>query len=140
MMNIKKPDVTLIAKFLEDNRGDTNDAEFAKRYVTGVIASLKVDKKLYRSFGGFWWPLKRMILTIDSNNFGEQYDTELNELFSYRNDALTVCAAFLTQQANMEQGYLYSNQHRYYTAGQEPIDLTIEDSEMEGRIFADSFV
>jgi hypothetical protein len=32
-MNIKKPDVTLIAKFLEDNRGDTNDAEFAKRYV-----------------------------------------------------------------------------------------------------------
>jgi hypothetical protein len=139
-MNIKKPDVTLIAKFLEDNRGDTNDAEFAKRYVTGVIASLKVDKKLYRSFGGFWWPLKRMILTIDSNNFGEQYDTELNELFSYSNDALTVCAAFLTQQTNIEQGYLYSNQHRYYTAGQEPIDLTIEDGEMEGRIFADSFV
>ena len=139
-MNIEKPDVIRISRFLEDNRGNTTDTEFAERYVTGVIATLKVNKKLYRSFGGFWWPLKRMILSIDPDNFGEQYDTELNEIFSYSNDALTVCAAFLTQQANIKQGYMYSNKHTYYTVEQEPIELTIEDSEMEARIFAESFV
>ena len=133
-MSMKKPDIIKISKFLEDNRGNTSDTEFAERYVTGVIATLKVNKKLYRSFGHFWWPLKRMILKIDPNSFGEEYDTELNEAFSYSNDALTACAAFLMQEVNIKHGYMYSNKHTYYTNEQEPIDLIIEDSEMEARI------
>ena len=142
-MEIEKPGVTGIARFLEENRGDVDDEQFVKRYVTGVIETLKTNKKLYRSFGGYWWPLKRIILALEpqaAEHLGEEYDSELNEAFSYGNDALTVCAAYLTQDVNIEQGYMDSNKHTYYTAENEPIELTIEDTEMEKRIFAESFV
>ena len=141
-MNIQKPSVEGIGKFLEESRGDLTDKQFTDRFITGVIASLKLNKKLYRSFGGFWWPLKRMILKTDPEGaffFGENVDTEINDAFSYQNDALTVCAAFLTQESNIEQGYMNATQHTYYTAENEPVALTIEDEEMEYREFAEGF-
>ena len=52
-MKIQKPEVGSLATFLEENRGGVNDIEFTQRYVKGVIESLKNDKKIYRSFGGF---------------------------------------------------------------------------------------
>lgn len=141
-MEIEKPPITGIARFLEENRGNVTDEQFTARYIIGVISSLKQNKKIYRSFGGFWWPLKRIILTTNPaeiENFGEEYDSELNDTFSYSNDAMTVCAAYLTQLSNIEQGYMYSALHTYYTTEQEPVELTIEDTEMDQRIFADSF-
>jgi hypothetical protein len=143
MTVIKKPEVAGIAQFLEENRGGLTDIEFTERYLKGVSDSLKNNKKLYRSFGGFWWPLKRLILAYDHSmidHIGEEFDAELNDMFSYSNDAITVCAAYLTQQVNMETGYMESNKHTYETAGNEPVDLTVDDSEIEGRMFAESFV
>jgi hypothetical protein len=140
-VKIEKPDATGISQFLEDNRGDTTDQEFVERYIKGVIETLKKNKKLYRSFGGYWWPLKRLIMAQDdSAGVGTEYNTELNDTFSYASDALTVSAAYLIQQSNIEQGYMHANNHTYYTSSQEPIDVMIEDTEMEAQIFAESFV
>lgn len=138
-MQIEKPSVTQVATFLEENRGGVNDEVFTQRYIAGVIESLRKDKKLYRSFGGFWWPLKRLILATDNVESGELYDTELDNQFSYANDAVTVCAAFLAQESNLASGYTYSNKHVYYTADNEPVELTLEDEEMESQVFGATF-
>ncbi len=138
-MKIQKPEVGSLATFLEENRGGVNDIEFTQRYVKGVIESLKNDKKIYRSFGGFWWPLKRLIIATGNLESGSDYDTELDDQFSYANDALTCCAAFLTQQSNLELGYTYSNKHKYDTAENEPVEITLEDEEMEAQVFGATF-
>lgn len=140
-MDIQKPDVKAISTFLEENRDSLSDAEFVTRYITGLILSLQADKRLYRSFGGFWWPLKRMLLASKSDIFemGDSYNTELNQQFSYANDALTVCAAYLTQQENLENGYLYASKHIYATSTLEPIEIVIEDPAIELLILADTF-
>jgi len=141
-MDIQKPDVKAISVFLEENRGSLSDAEFVTRYIAGLTQSLQADKRLYRSFGGFWWPLKRILLATSQSDIlemGDSYNTELNQQFSYANDALTVCAAYLTQQENIENGYLYASKHIYATDTHEPIEIVIEDPAIELLILADSF-
>ena len=126
-------------EFLEENRGGVDDAEFTDRYLNGVVTALKDNPKLYRSFGIYWWALKRLILKYkgEFNGLDDSYDSTLSDAFSFENDALTVCAAYNFQQIALENGYMYSNSHQATT--EEVVDLVIEDANLERLIFAESF-
>lgn len=141
MSNFEKINVGELSIFLEENRNDKTDEQFVDRFLPGAIASLKNDPKLYRSYGPYWWPLKRLILAFkDYDGFmGNSYDSTLSAAFSYDNDALTVCAAYNFQNMTVESGYMYSNEHQGSTTNGEVVEFVIEDEDMERLILAASF-
>lgn len=141
MKKLEKFSLNELTAFLHDNIKNQDEEMFVKKYIHGVIKNLKTNPKLYRSFGPYWWPLKRVILEHhDYDGFlGDSYDATLDQAFRYDTDALTVCAAYNMQQAIVENGYMYSVSHTVYTTDKEQVELVIEDDDIERLIFSMNF-
>lgn len=133
MLKFKKIPVELLAELLESERNGVDDVDFVERFIQGTIKTLKSKPLAYRSFGAYWWPIKRLIVNakVYHNDFGDSYDTELNEAFSYDSDAITVCAAFLEQEANISEGNMMATVFNYEDEDGQNISLTVHDDVME---------
>jgi hypothetical protein len=136
----KLPDDTL-RSFIEDNRGGLTDDDFVNRYLDTVIDGLMLNPLLYRTYGGYWWPLKRLLIARPDYKpeCGDSFDTDLNQLFSHSEDILTVAAAYLEQAKNLTDKMLSDNHFIYDAAGGESFELTLEDPDMERLLFAERF-
>ena len=133
MKEIKTVPVGALEALLEDERNGASDEEFVERYVQGIIKTLKSNPLLYRSFGAYWWPLKRLIVNakVYHNDFGESYSEEFNKALSLDSDALTVCAIYLEQEDNIATGNTTSTAFNYEAMDGSEIEITIEDDIME---------
>lgn len=142
MKKFEKFDIDELTNFLHKNNQNQSEEVFVNKYLSGVISNLKNTPKLYRSFGPYWWPLKRLIIGYSNYDgfLGDSYDVALDQSFSYDSDALTVCAAYSMQQATVENGYMYSVSHTVYTEDQEQVELVIEDGDVERLIFSETFI
>mgnify|MGYP000312208372 FL=1 len=135
MLKIEKIPESALRELLEEERNGADDKAFVSRYVANVVKTLLSDPLKYRCYGAYWWPMKRLIAehqTAESvNYFGDEYDTALNDMLSYDNDALTVCACYLELEANVEEGLMSATEFFYETDDGEGIKVALEDPAME---------
>lgn len=138
-----KIDTDALKAFLAENQDkNLTDAQFAERYLKGVVETLNAKPKMYRSFGAYWWPIKKLMLekNLLPMGFGDSYDATMAEQFTYESESLTVCAAYLYQQDAIESGLVFSNTHPLDLEGSLESEIyTLEDSDVERLILAGSF-
>lgn len=139
----KKLDIEALKTFLAENQdAKLTDEQFAERYLKGVVETLNAKPKMYRSFGAYWWAIKKLMLEkgLLHEGFGDSYDSTMAKQFSYESESLTVCAAYLYQQDAIESGLVFSNTHPLELENSvESETYTFEDSDIERLIFASSF-
>lgn len=140
-MDLDKLSDGSLRSFIEENRGGLTDEDFINRYLDTLIEGLMLNPLLYRTYGGYWWPLKRMLMERPSYNpeCGDNVDSELNQLFSHSEDILTVAAAYLEQSKNLADKMLSDNHFVYDVIGGESFEITLEDPGMERLLFAERF-
>lgn len=128
--------------FISDNIADLTEQQFTENYLDGVIDGLKMNAGLYRTYGGYWWPLKRLIQTRPNYpvEFGSDVDAELDKAFSHDTDAMTISAAYLEQQQNMASKMLTDTRFVYDTPDAESVELILEDADMERLLFAEQLL
>ena len=72
---------------------------------------LRKDPKQYRSYGPFWWLLKKELIGLGIKDFGDHIDLEWLEMTDYGDSMLNILASWTYGDYASEQGLLYSNVH-----------------------------
>ncbi len=116
-MIIDKPNVEDLDEIIEDARKKNPDWLMA--YLRTVSSDLREDPGRYRSYGYYWWVLKRAFLEKGITTFGRDIDKEWEEYMDYGDIEHNVVAADLYQEHIFESCYIYSNTHPYYYKDEE---------------------
>lgn len=137
-MEVLKVSVESLQSFIADNKADLTDEQFTNDYLDSVIEGLKLTPGLYRTYGGYWWPLKRLLMERPSypDEFGTDVDTELDSAFSYDSAELTIAAAYIEQQANLSDKMMSDTHFVYEAPDGESVEVILEDPDMERLLFA----
>lgn len=106
--NVWRPERADIEKFLEEIK---DRAEWRGRML-GNISKLLTDQPLrYRSYGPYWWPLKKMLVESGETRFGIELDQEWIEALGYGDDDINLMAAHVYSDQRFEQGAMFAAEH-----------------------------
>ncbi len=116
-MLIDKPDVKQLDKVIKKARKKNQD--WLMKYLRATGNLLGEKPGLYRSYGFYWWGLKRAFLEKGITSFGGFIDKEWEENTDYGDIERNVAAAYLYQQHVFGSCFAYSNRHTYYYLDEE---------------------
>lgn len=137
MKTLAKPTIQELEalKGTATNNGKTPKDEWIATITSSYRNVLKHDPRQYRSFGPFWWLLKRELIACGINDFGDHLDMEWIEITDYKDMMLNILAAWAYAEfASEQQGLLYSNTHSVTfieDSGASTSEYTLIDEEME---------
>ncbi len=116
---------------LLDESEAVNEQTFVDSYISGVVRALVSSPESYRSFGAYWWALKKRIIARGIDVFGEFVESETLAYYDYESDAMACCAAYVTQSDRANANELFTQTHLLDIGEGETTEYTLEDSEME---------
>lgn len=121
-MLIDKPDVEQLDEIIEDARKKNPD--WVTKYLRATSDLLRENPSLYRSYGFYWWGLKRAFLEKGITTFGSDIDEEWEEYTDYGDIEHNVAAAYLYQDHIFNSCFVYSKKHTYYYLDEESSEQT----------------
>ncbi|MCV6588699.1 MAG: hypothetical protein OIF57_06680 [Marinobacterium sp.] len=131
--------MTDLLKYSEDDlqeliQAEGLDDDFVPGYLDSVAGVLNKNPTMYRSYGPYWWPLKRLLIQRGHQDlFGTEVDDSVADQLTYTTDQLTVAAIYSYSERVMAAGTMYSNSQLVDTPdGAE--SYLIADEEIEGII------
>lgn len=116
---------------LVDENAAENEQAFVDSYISGVVRALVNSPESYRSFGAYWWALKKRIIAKGVDVFGQFVEGETLAHFDYESDAIACCAAYVTQSDRANANELFTQTHLLDVGEGETTEYTLEDAEME---------
>lgn len=127
------PTTDELAPLLEEAlAGGRTEEEFQRGYLDGILTVLKTDPRQYRSFGPYWWPVKKMLIDDGySAVFGEQLEQGTLQHYTLERPALTLVAAWAYQQYQFEEGKLRASSHQLDIQDGETYEYELSDTDME---------
>lgn len=127
------PTTDELAPLLEEAlAGGRTEDDFQQGYLAGLLTVLKTDPRQYRSFGPYWWPLKKMLIDAGyTDTFGGQLEQGTLQHYSMERPALTLVAAWAYQQYQFEEGKFRSSSHQLDIEDGETYEYELADTEME---------
>lgn len=75
--------------------GGITELEYVNNLTVGIVSILKGTPTYYKAFGPWWPAVKRIIITSGNYDFGQNIDSDVEQIYSYSSDALTLLAATL---------------------------------------------
>lgn len=129
-MRIDKPDVEELDEIIEDARKKNPD--WVTKYLHATNELLDKDPALYRSYGYYWWGLKRAMLEKGITSCGLSVDEEWAEYTDYGDIEHNVAAAYLYQDRVFDSCFVYSSKHSYYYLDEENSEKNGEECWEEG--------
>jgi hypothetical protein len=111
------------------------DKAWAEKYLSTLVGHLTRNPGHYRSFGPYWWLVKRALIESGNLEMGEEYDADVADALDYGDTPTNLAAAFLYQDQQESMGALFETQHIMDGVG-DSIDYWIDDSDMELRYAA----
>lgn len=91
--------------------GAVSPEEWRAKVASGCVKMLLASPQQYRSYGPFWWQLKRELLAQGDSQFGDHLDAEWLELTEYGDPVLNLLACIVHANWAIEQGLIYSSRH-----------------------------
>jgi hypothetical protein len=119
----------------EGTQGFANNNQWINSLLNGIATLVKRSPIAYRSFGPFWWPVKKMLLNAELLN-GEEVDQALIDQVSMGSAELDLAAAFSFQEWTNDNQLASNNVFSVTTEDGGSDDYTLIDEEMEASIFA----
>lgn len=105
--------------------------DFAPAYLRGIAENLKIQPWVYRSFGPYWWLLKRELIGAGFTDFGDEVDAETAEALDYGSTELNLSACYVAQSHCIEQMNLYGHHHVVELATGEAVEYVLVDEQVE---------
>lgn len=134
MENFKKYALAELQPVIDEATSDITANEFVVKYLSGVAKSLMTTPEVYRSFGAYWWALKSLLIEHKVLVFGDNLELPFVNDFSYELNEQTCCAAYITQQKQVLNNQLLSNEHMLETDDIEGYEYILHDQYMENLI------
>lgn len=106
-----QPPEAYLESVLPEGLRQRSESEYVNQYLTNLIARLKAEPRLYRSFGAWWPSIKSLIIEQDENTFGILIDSDVAAIYTMSRPALTIVAAHLYSNERLESGSVYSAYH-----------------------------
>ncbi|MEB7891829.1 olxA [Hafnia alvei] len=106
-----QPPEAYLESVLPEGLRQRSESEYVNQYLTNLIARLKAEPRLYRSFGAWWPSIKSLIIEQDENTFGILVDSDVAAIYTMSRPALTIVAAHLYSNERVESGSVYSAYH-----------------------------
>lgn len=113
---------------------EKNAARFIEDYLDSVDQILAKDTRQFRSYGVYWWPIKKMLVDRGITDYGVNIDAPCMSLVSHLSEAEILCAAYANKMQALDNGTLYSTDHQYDGTLEEPYYFTLADDELENII------
>ena len=120
--------------------GVVPETEWLRKMTETMSKILQGDPRSYRSFGPYWWIVKKALLDAGHSQFGDFLDLEWLEYMDYGDPVWNMLAAWQYQDHALNNGMIYTNQHPVVVtpdepegAGPEDRVYTLADEDMELR-------
>ncbi len=88
-----------------------------------IADMLKKNPMQYRSYGPYWWVVKKILLSFGEDYFGSFLDAEWVEKVTYGDPVWDLLAAWSYSEYALDNGLIYSNGH--------PVVFINDDGESE---------
>lgn len=108
---------------LATKNGSVTESEWCAKNVEIQAGFIRQDPLRYRSFGPYWWILKRAMLKHGIDDFGDFIDSEWESLCDYGTEFHNLLAAWMYAENALDMGLIYSNAH---TVAFEPEEADME--------------
>ncbi|MCP5335200.1 MAG: hypothetical protein H7A08_05845 [Oceanospirillaceae bacterium] len=111
--------------------GITPDRQWALKVIGSIVKLLKQDPLRYRTYGHYWWPLKKL-LAQEGHYFGEDEGPVLGVL--YDDTAHLLVAAIMLSNQRLLNGHAADNIFHIQRADGEVLQYVLEDADMEALV------
>ncbi len=131
-MNVYKPGINDLHSLKREatHDGTVSDADWLRKMCGTMAKVLDGDPRSYRSFGPYWWIVKKELLDAGYNQFGDFLDREWLEIMDYGDPVWNLLAGWLYQDHALNNGMIYANGHPIVVTPDEP-----EGAEPEDRVY-----
>ena len=141
MEKLYKPDVdTILQPLLDEGTkgGQKTREEWLAGYASGLADHLRKNPKQYRSYGPYWWIVKRVLIQKGVEDFGEYLDQEWLEKTTYNDDVWDMLAGYAYGEYAVQAGLVYSHTHLIAYVNEDgdfdEDQYVLFDEDMEGMI------
>lgn len=124
MIVVYKPSEEDLDDLIEETA--ERNPNWQKDCLDGIARELHEDLARYRSYGPYWWLLKKALLEAGYREFGTFLDAAWYEKLDYGSSAYNLAAAWGYSDWAAENGSLYALRHTYALRDTE-MDEVFED-------------
>ncbi len=118
---------------IEEGSSDSDEEQWADGFLAGAAGLLKRNPVMYRSFGPFWWPLKRY-LQDGGLNGGEPVEDELFDQVTMGSKSLDIAAAYAYHDWTTSNMSITNTVHIVQSSDGEDVEYQVIDDEFEALI------
>lgn len=93
------------------SNGKVSEEQWIQSNCRLMQGALNRDPRRYRSYGPYWWVMKKAMIDNGISDFGDFVDREWLELADYGNTFHNLLAAWMYQDMAVDNGLIYSNDH-----------------------------
>ena len=111
MISIYKPSEESLDTLISETR--ERNPNWQRDFLAGLARELREDPRRYKSFGPYWWLIKKELLAAGYTEFGHFMDQEWLDNMDYGNTAYNLAAAWGYSDWATDNGYLYATRHPY---------------------------
>ena len=106
--------------------------DWVTSYLSGIKALIKKNPLRYRTFGPYWWLIKKALIDRGETTFGAEIDREMFEALDYGSEELNIAAAYAYENERTEgQINVYDESHMLEDGDGEPYEYVTGDSEVD---------
>lgn len=114
--------------------GETLEPDFVSTFTKNCAENLKLNPSLYRSYGPWWWALKKVIAE-NGHSFGQETEAATLSRFNYERPALVCCVAWAYQDYILKNGFANSGEHSYAVIDSDEVETYyLTDMDMEALV------
>lgn len=114
------------------NEAKKGDINWMGRYLSSLTALLQKTPLRYRTFGPYWWLLKKSMIDRGIVTFGDEIDREWFEQMDYGSEELNLAAANAYEDMRIDGKFnIYDVNHVMEDAQGSPYEYVIADSDVE---------
>lgn len=135
-MRIKKPSETDLQPLLDEATENQSVAQYTETYLKTVAELLKRNPLHYRSYGPYWWLMKKALIDSGIGAFEDPVtDLEMVEATEYPSLEHSLLACWAYSESQHDQMAQNSNTHIMELDDDSLVEYALEDSELEQRGF-----
>ncbi|MGZ8160562.1 MAG: hypothetical protein ACXWT1_04680 [Methylobacter sp.] len=118
---------------IEEGTRDSDEEQWATGFLAGAAGLLKRNPVMYRSFGPFWWPLKKYLQDCGLNG-GEPVEDELFDQVTMGSRSLDIAAAYAYHDWTISNVGTTNTVHIVQSSDGEDVEYQVIDDEFEALI------
>ena len=131
-LKINQPTVKELDQALNQAIGGQSITQWQQTFIQSTIQTITQEKRLYRTYGIYWWLIKSEIIKSGYHGFGTTVSDFFVEHMTYNDTTHNLIASWLEHNHTMQIGMIYSNRHESVLETGRIIRYQVVDDQMEG--------